>query len=431
LIIGVVVLVAQLSLKHVYRVDVTANSRHSLTDTTTKLLSQLNNTVSIKAFVSPDNQYHPAIAELLNRYKDHSDLLETEIVNPDFSPELVREHKIQQQGEMIVQQGNKIEHVFDLSEQSLTNAIVSVSRQTASWLLFVEGHGERSPFNHANFNLSIWAENLKTKGIKLKGINLVETPQIPQNTTALVIASPEREWLDGEVELVKDYVNRGGNLVWLAEPTRIHSLDALSELLNIEFVQGTVIDPNAELLGITNPENALITNYANHPIGSATSGVTLFPQAMAIQSIDNDTWQYTELLLTSDNAWSDVKPRENQSQFDPTEDTPGPLVLSYLIENKADSFSSDTNQRIAVIGDGDFLSNTFIGNGSNLELAMAMVNWVIGDDTLIAIPTKVTLDNTLSLTPTQSLVIGLGFLLFLPILLAAIGFALWWYRRRQ
>jgi ABC-type uncharacterized transport system involved in gliding motility auxiliary subunit len=202
-------------------------------------------------------------------------------------------------------------------------------------------------------------------------------------------------------------------------------------LLNIEFVQGTVIDPNAELLGITNPENALITNYANHPIGSATSGVTLFPQAMAIQSIDNDTWQYTELLLTSDNAWSDVKPRENQSQFDPTEDTPGPLVLSYLIENKADSFSSDTNQRIAVIGDGDFLSNTFIGNGSNLELAMAMVNWVIGDDTLIAIPTKVTLDNTLSLTPTQSLVIGLGFLLFLPILLAAIGFALWWYRRRQ
>ncbi|MBL1320995.1 MAG: Gldg family protein, partial [Methylophaga sp.] len=366
------------------------------------------------------------------RYQRHTDKIIVEYINPDFSPELVRSLKIQQQGEMVVSLGEKQQHVYDLSEQSLTNAIISVSRQQEQWLVFIEGHGERTPLNQANYNLSTWGEQLKQKGIRFRGLNLVEHSQIPENTAAVVIASPEQAWLEGEIQLIKNYINQGGNLLWLAEPDSYQHLNSLAEQLGIEFIPGTILDPNAELLGIDDPQFVLITNYANHPVGVATTGVTLFPQAVAlVHHENNNDWQTLPLLATQDNAWSETSSIDNQDApvFDLGNDTAGPLNLAYLLTRFNDD--NDAEQRIAVIGDGDFLSNTYIGNASNIELGVALINWLVEDDKLISIPLKTTLDNQLELSKMQSLVIGLGFLIAVPLLLLAIGFGLWWTRRRR
>ncbi|MBE0438671.1 MAG: GldG family protein [Gammaproteobacteria bacterium] len=437
LLIAVTTLFAQLSLNTNISSDWTANNRYSLSETTLTLLGQLDQTITIEAFVSPDNsQYYQALDSLLERYQRNSDKLKINIINPDFEPEKTRQLNIQQQGEMVVTLGDKQQHVFDLSEQSLTNALITVSRQHEPWLIFIEGHGERTPLNHANFNLSVWGENLKQKGFKLLGLNLVENSQIPSNTAAIVIASPEQAWLEGEIALIRDYITNGGSVIWLAEPNNNAQLDAIAEQLGLEFINGTVIDPNAEMLGITNPEFTLIIDYANHPVGLATKGVTLFPHATAIDVVNDDlsSWQYTPLLMTQDNAWSEAVATQDNNllSLDEGLDTAGPLTLGYLITPKIDNaITSAKQQRIAVIGDGDFLSNTYIGNGSNLELGIALVNWVVGDDSLVEIPVKTTIDNTLDLSPTQSLIIGLGFLIALPLLLATIGFGLWWIRRKR
>ncbi len=428
----IVVLLAQLSLKFDYHSDWTANNRHSLSATTITLLKQLDDDITIQAFISNNNEYKDALTSLLNRYQRYTDKLHIDYINPDFSPDLVRKLNIQQQGEMVVSNGDQQQHVYDLSEQSLTNAIVAVSRQQEQWLIFISGHGERTPLNKANFNLNTWGDQLKQKGIRFRELNLIEHSQIPENTAAIVIASPEQPWLEGEIQIIKDYIDQGGHLLWLSEPD-YHHLDSLAEQLGIEFVPGTVIDPNAKLLGISDPQFVLVTNYANHPIGIATTGVTLFPQAVAIEhnAADND-WQALPLLITQDNTWSETTPLNND-QIDPVfdlgSDTRGPLNLAYLLTRPASD--NDMDQRIAIIGDGDFLSNTYIGNGSNLELGIALINWLVEDDNLISIPIKTTLDNQLSLSNSQSLVIGLGFLIAVPLLLLAIGFWIWWSRRRK
>ncbi|MDH5592405.1 MAG: GldG family protein, partial [Gammaproteobacteria bacterium] len=358
-------------------------------------------------------------------------------INPDFSPEIVRKLNIQQQGEMVVSLNDKQQHVFDLSEQSLTNALIIVSRAQQPWLVFIEGHGERSPFSQANFNLSVWGEQLKQKGFKLQSLNLVEQSLIPNNAAAVVIASPERPWLAGEIDIIKNYITDGGNLLWLTEPDSHQYLAGLAEQLGIEFVPGTIIDPNAELLGITDPQFVLITNYANHPVATATTSVTLFPQAVAIENnVDNSAWQYLPLLTSQENTWSETDPITQATVaspiFDVSNDTGGPLNLAYLLTvQPVEEDEKNKEQRIAVIGDGDFLSNSYIGNGSNLELGVALMNWLAEDDSLIDIPIKTTIDNQLQLTTTQSLIIGLGFLIVIPVLLLSIGLGLWWYRRKQ
>lgn len=437
LVIIVVALVAQLSLKTNIRSDWTANNRHSLSDTTTNFLSQLDQTITIQAFISPSSEYRPALESLLSSYQSHNAKLNVSYINPDFSPELVRELKIQQQAEMVVARGNKQTHVFDLSEQSLTNALITVSRQQEQWLVFIEGHGERSPLNTANYNLSIWGDQLKQKGFKFLPLNLVENNQIPNNATAVVIASPESAWLDGEIDIIKRYVATGGNLLWLAEPDSNRFLARLAEQLELEFIPSIVIDPNAQLLGIDDPQFVLITDYANHPIGQATSGVTVFPQAVALEQIPNDhvDWQYLPLLTTQANVWSETTlPKKGAEQpfvFNLGDDTKGPLNIGYLLSRPMTNNENNAEQRIAIIGDGDFLSNTYLGNGSNLELGMAIMNWLAGDDALISIPVKTTLDNQLQLNQTQSLLIAIGFLIVMPLLLLGIGLWLWWYRRRQ
>ncbi|PHS26222.1 MAG: mucin 2 [Methylophaga sp.] len=432
LLLIVVILLAQLSLKTDLHSDWTANSRHSLSDTTKDLLAQLDKEITIQAFISQNNQYRDVLESILERYQRHTDKIIVEYINPDFSPELVRSLKIQQQGEMVVSLGEKQQHVYDLSEQSLTNAIISVSRQQEQWLVFIEGHGERTPLNEANYNLSTWGEQLKQKGIKLRELNLVEHSQIPDNTAAIVIASPEQSWLEGEIQIIKNYINQGGNLLWLAEPDSYHHLNSLAELLAIEFVPGTVLDPNAETLGISDPQFVLVTNYANHPVGVATTGVTLFPQAIAIEHYgENTDWQALPLLISQDNTWSETATMDQQDPpvFDLGSDTAGPLNLAYLLTRFTDE--RDTEQRIAVVGDGDFLSNTYIGNAANIELGVALINWLVEDDALISIPLKTTIDNQLELSKMQSLVIGLGFLIAVPLLLLVIGFWVWWIRRRR
>ena len=437
LLLIVVALLAQLSLKTNISADWTHNNRYTLSETTIEFLHQLNQEITIQLFISPNNQYKEAAERLLNRYQSYSNFLNIHHINPDLSPTLVRQLNIQQQGEMVVYRGEQKIHVLDLSEQSLTNALISVSRHKEQSLVFIDGHGERNPFNQANINLSIWADELQRKGFKLQSLNLIEHHRIPNNTSTVIIASPEKDWLDGEISIIKEYINQGGHLLWLADPNTYHRLSALAEHLGIEFIDGTVIDPNAELLGINDPRFTLINDYANHPISQATSTVTLFPQAVALETINNtveNDWNNLSLLNTQENTWSKsteiMTSTLTDYSFDQSVDIQGPFSIAHLLTRIIDN-ENEQQQRIAVIGDSDFVSNTYIGNAANLELAVALINWLVGDDELIVIPVKTTFDNRLELSPTQSLIIGLGFLLVLPFLLLLIAFIIWKKRRHR
>lgn len=432
LLVSAIVLLAQFSLKFNKSWDWTQNSRHTLSPTTQSFLTSLNKPITIKAFASPKSDYKTAIEQLTQRYQEQSEFISVEFIDPNFSPEQVRQFNIQQQGEMVVLSDGQQQNIYDLSEQSLTNALMAVSRTQQKWLLFIEGHGERTPFNEANFNLSTWGKQLEAKGFKYRGFNLAENSQIPENTAAIIIASPERAWLPGEVRILANYIENGGNLLWLSEPNTNTNLSAISERLNIEFLPGTIIDANAELLGIDDPQFVLITDYANHPVSQATTSVTLLPTAVAIeQNQIESSWDYTSLFNTQQNTWSDIEITENGLySFDEGIDSLGPLTAGALL-TRIIPFDSDHQQRIAVIGDGDFVSNTYLGNGGNLDVSLALINWLTHDDQLIAIPVKTTIDSKLDLSKTQAAVIGLGFLFVLPILLLSIGAWIWWSRRRR
>ena len=81
---------------------------------------------------------------------------------------------------MVISRGEQSQHVLDLSEQSLTNALITVSRQQQQWLVFIEGHGERSLFEQHDFSLSAPGPGqLQSQGFKLHSQNLVKPLNCP------------------------------------------------------------------------------------------------------------------------------------------------------------------------------------------------------------------------------------------------------------
>ena len=155
-------------------------------------------------------------------------------------------------------------------------------------LVFLGGHGERRADGEANHDYSLFSNYLSSKGIKIVNLNLTEQPAIPDDTAVLIIAGPQIDYLNGEVELIRSYLQQGGNLLWLHDPGSLYNLDKLAQDLHIRFVDGVIVDPTTQILGISDPSFALVARYNEHPITRDFALMTLYPRATGIQFIGKE-----------------------------------------------------------------------------------------------------------------------------------------------
>jgi len=85
---------------------------------------------------------------------------------------------------------------------------------------------------------------------------------------------------------------------------------------------------------------------------------------------------------------------------------------------------------VVIVGDGDFLSNTFVRNAGNLEFGRRVIEWLAEDDALVDIHVPPVPDGLLELAMWQRLAIFVCFGLLLPIAFVANAVLLGWRRRR-
>jgi gliding motility-associatede transport system auxiliary component len=430
-------LLAWLSQKHVLEYDWTANGRHTLSEASRDLLAQMPDPIEVTSYARENSLLRDAIKKFVGKYKRHKEDIVLRFVNPDAVPDEVRNLGISVDGEIIVRYQDRSEHVTSDQEQVFTNALQRLARNQERWLAFVEGHGERNALREANHDLSEWVKQLVNKGYKAQPINLSEIQYVPDNTSILVIAGPRIDYLPGELEIILDYIGSGGNLLWLQEPGPLYQLEPLAEELSIKFYPGAIIDYAGQLIGINDPTIALVTSslYIPHPVTESFEFTTLFPMAGAIELLESDKWISRPILTTGDHTWNETSKLEGEVDFNEDDDTQGPLTIGLSLERDLEIEKGDElitkQQRIVVMGDGDFLSNTYLANSGNNELGTRIINWLSSDDEFISIPPKTANDTQLNISPTILGIIGIIFLFVLPAALIVIGITIGMRRKKQ
>ncbi len=201
-----------------------------------------------------------------------------------------------------------------------------------------------------------------------------------------------------------------------------------------------IVDNNTNLrstLNIDYPAIIPVTEYFPHRITNAIRYNTLFPIARGISPLSAkaavDNWQAEVLLNSYGKSWTEVSGISEEMVLDSnTGDIAGPITIAVALHRTTETqTATKRSQRIVVVGDSDFLSDTYVGAGANLNLGLNMFNWLIGDDDLISVEVKASPDTRLVLNDIQLMIIAFGFFLILPALLLIIGIRIWYKRKSR
>ena len=137
------------------------------------------------------------------------------------------------------------------------------------------------------------------------------------------------------------------------------------------------------------------------------------------------------LLESQSRSWTETGPLDGPMRFDPdSAERSGPLTVGWRWSGPG-PMPPLHQQRIVIIGDGDFLSNTYLGNGANLELGLRIFNWLTADEIPILIPPRAAPDPNLNLSAGALALMAAVFLVGLPGILLASGWLIWFRRRRR
>jgi len=418
---------AWLSSRYTVQTDVTGNAANTLSPASQKVLATLPEKVQITAYIKKGLPIRAQIRQLIDRYRLYKLDLSLVFVDPQAQPDKVRELNIGSEGLVVVDYQGHSEKLNFIDESALTNALIQLANVKARLVVFLAGHGERAPDGIANFDLGEFSKELARRNIKSEAVNLATLPVIPENAALLVVSAPAVPLLPGEIAIIDNYIKQGGNLLLLTDPDNQY-LSALEQALGIHQLQGTIVDAGSKLYGINDPSFIIAGEYVHHPVTKGFQTITLYPTVSAL-AIDKMPEYSAEVLFSSGKqSWTETGALGGGIHFDAAaNEKQGPLAFAVALTRNR----GETQQRIIVVGDGDFLSNTYLGNVGNLDMGLRMVNWLVHDDRFIEIPARTAIDNKLQLTKTAVALMGFGFLLGLPLLLIGTGFFIWRKRKQR
>lgn len=434
LFLALISLLGYLSREYHVERDITQSSRNTLSEGSINIVKQMKGTVTITVFVQKDDDYRKTINDFVTRYQRAKPDIKVKYVNPSEEPKLAQDAGVRADGEFVVEYGKRSEHLLPpITEQDMTNLLVRLSRSQKRIVMYLDGHGERSLIGEKNHDLGEFGKQLEKKGFKLANPDLTLAQDVPANGAMLVIASPQADVSKPEINKIKKYIGQGGNLLWLIDQEPLHGLQPLAEQLGLTLTPGTVVDLSSKTYG-ADIKIAFSYQYAQHPItNSMVSLRTLFPLARQIDASNSEgTWKITRLVDVAPNGWLETDKLDDNISYDDKRDIHGPINIAVAMERKVEN----KDQRVVVVGNGNFLANTFITNGGNLDLGVNMVNWLAGDDSLITIQPKLLKDvNVIIPSDTKNRILAImvffGFRLLLPLGLLVAGVVIWLRRRRR
>jgi ABC-type uncharacterized transport system involved in gliding motility auxiliary subunit len=428
--------IGYLTTRHAVVADWSAGARASLAPQSRAVLDKLDGPVDIISYASPGSGVRATVAAFVQRYRQFKPDITLRFVDPELDPAAMRKAGITVDGELAIRYRGREQRLDELSESGLSNALQRLARGGERIVAFVTGDGERRADGQANADLGTFIGQLEQSGVRAVPLNFAQVTAVPQHTDLVVLASPQTPLPAGAVKALVDYVQDGGNLLWLTEPGADPSaLAPLADALGVQVLPGVLVDGQGAALGLHDPRMVAVGLYPPHAITRGFVLTTLFPQVAALAQATTTQWAVTPLLRSGPQSWTELQPVDDAHpstiRYDADKgEMKGPLDFGFALSRLSPS-PAKSQQRAVVIGDGDFLSNSFLGNGGNRAFGNRVFDWLLGDDVLVDMPARGAPDRVLRLSQAALDAVTAIFLVALPLLLLVIGLWIGWRRRRR
>lgn len=430
-VLAVLVVINVLANRHDKSWDWTKNHRYTLSAESVKVLSDLHRPLQLILFDRSSN--FGAARQFFDRYQRQSREVEVQYIDPDRHPEEANRYKIQSYGSIVVASGGQQQIVTSMTEQDVTNAIVRVLKGAKKVVYFAEGDGERDPDDNGRSGYSTLKTALEAENFTVKKLVLAQTPAVPADAAALIVAGPTHALLPPEVTAIENYINGGGDALFLINPETSGPLvDYLQTQLNVKLTPDVVVDTSGigRLFGASELM-PVVANYDQHPITASMNGMaTLFPYARTVEagSSPNSRAVVTPLLETTPDSFATTQFANNQVKVDPATDRHGPLTLGVAgtlptVSAGLQTVGDSTEARFVVYGSPDIVSNAIIDFQGNRDLFLNTMDWLAGQKQFITIRPKPPAGAPVNITAGHMRGLFYTFLIGLPLLIIIIGSA--------
>ena len=317
IVVAIIIVIGYLSSIWFFRIDLTSEKRYTLSNTTIKILEELQGDVYVQVYLDGEmpigfKKMRTSITELLDEFRVRSKRkLSYEFLNPSEESDKKLRDKIFEElykkglqpinvqssdieggksqkiifpGAILNYNGLEMPLNFLKSnphlkasenlnrsieglEYELVRAIKTLSTDSIYKIAFIEGHGELYEPEVEDVSKELSRYYTIDRGV-IEGV-----PGVLDDYKAVIIAKPTKQFSEADKLILDQYLMNGGSLLWLIDPVAVDMDSLINSSVTLAFIRQINLDDQLFKYGIRiNPNLIQDIQCARIPVNTAIVG---------------------------------------------------------------------------------------------------------------------------------------------------------------
>ena len=361
-------------------IDLTQEKLYTLTDESKERVKDIDKDVHLYFVGYTDDNADLALAK---QYKDANERIVAEAVDEESRPDLVEKYGIQDTGSsgIIVECGDRSKvltasdlvtydsttyETISIAEEKLTSAIISVTTDDIPKVYFLEGYSDFT-LDYNMYYLSVYLENEVTE---VDTLNILSTGNVPDDCDTLVITSPSQDFSNEVKTAIIDYINRGGNILWLNAAMAVSAdLPNVNEVLALygvnPFDVGAIRETDSSRMVVNSPDLVIPSlGYSKITEDIYSDGIIFrYPTKINIneEGLEDLKVVETDLVTTSESSYFRTDFNNSSAAAAEGEET-GSFVVGAELEKTITEANEETGtsavtSTLIIFGENYFISD--------------------------------------------------------------------------
>ena len=451
--IGINILVEEINIADF---DFTQDKIYSLSDRSKSIIEPINKEVQITIFNMTES-----IEDFAKKYNSENKNIKVEVIDDLSSrPDITDEYGITSDNSIILVECGDKEKLLssydlyttdyttgqakDITEESLTNAIIDVTTEEKPKIYSLTGHEKYSTDYMYYFKI-----DLEEEAYEFNELDLLTKGSVPEDCSILMITSIAEDITEAERDAILEYIKNGGKILMFSDPNttgeKMPNFQKILDEYGIEMSEGIMLEEDSDKMLLGTP-NAIIVTVS--PYTSITKETNMnmnacFMNSGKIDIVDSEELEklgveVETLATTGENSYYRTNftiPVTNGKTDDDEE--MASATVGALLKKKIDD---DTTSEMIVYSNNIFITNVQVRISeqaavaaldlyNNEDLAINSIAYLTDRDNMITIRKDVEV-TTYTVTEQQNLII-LSIIFTIPVLIIIIGIVVWQIRRRK